>query len=232
MRPRRISVFVSSIHRESNRPVGRKSQSALPPKRDCQRAYWSSVYFDRRPSRGAGVCWNVLLPPYSLHPPVSGLSLPLPWPPLRGAIQAPGRSKRRPSMSAVPAAFSSSLSSNAQRVAASDVLPISPLPRLRPRRRAVLAEKTPDPFSARRYRGFAHGGQPSSRKRLPTPFPVMSAVPSAFLFFFFLRRTTCCRSQRPPQLAATATRPSPRCRGHHEAFSAQTAPDSFAPSRR
>ena len=56
---------------------------------------------------------------FSLQPSVSGLSHPLPWPPLRGAIRAPGRSKRRPSMSAVPAAFCASFFLNPTRVTAS-----------------------------------------------------------------------------------------------------------------
>jgi len=71
---------------------------------------------------------------------------PLPWPALRGAIQAPGRSKRRPSMSAVPAASCSSFSRNAQRVAASSAF--SP---------------------SRRYRGFARGGYGPCRAALRCP---------------------------------------------------------------
>jgi len=47
---------------------------------------------------GALLHWSLVLGNRTFSPE------PLPWPALRGAIRAPGRSKRRPSMSAVPSA--------------------------------------------------------------------------------------------------------------------------------
>jgi len=71
-----------------------------------------------RPSRVRfGLDGSSLLSSFIL--PTSAFPLPLPWPPLRGAIRAPGRSKRRPSMSAVPAAFCASFFLNPTRVTAS-----------------------------------------------------------------------------------------------------------------
>ena len=124
---RSLRLLPRSADPSVSAPV-RQPASAFPA--SARRAPHGPAAEDAGPSAtavaGCRPDWRVFLQ-FILHPSDFSLSPPpLPWPALRGAIQAPGRSKRRPSMSAVPAASCSSFSLYTPRVAASGAFSFSP----------------------------------------------------------------------------------------------------------